>query len=113
MTLDKNAINKVVPVEADMGAENLGLSQKDRNMLVNEVNIVFHFAATLRLEANLSDAIILNTLGTLRLMQLCKEIKQLKVGKDFVQYMFLTYTIFVYSLLFICLRRSVIATWKF
>lgn len=96
-----------------MGAENLGLSEKDRIILVNEVNIVFHFAATLRLEANLPDAIIQNTLGTLRLMQLCKEFKQLKVNKDFAQCMVLIYIVFVYSLLYIYLRHSVTAMWKF
>jgi len=40
---------------------------------------VFHFAATLRLEAKLKDAVEMNTRGTWRLLQLARGMTQLKV----------------------------------
>lgn len=58
--------------------EGLGISAEDRRKLVENVSIVFHFAATLRLEAELKDSIEMNTGGTLRVLTLAREIKNLK-----------------------------------
>lgn len=46
--------------------------------LCNKVNIVFHCAATLRLEANLKDAIEMNLAGTKRVIELCRKLKNLQ-----------------------------------
>ena len=45
----------------DVCLPNLGLTDQQRELLINEVHIVFHFAAKLRLEAKLKDAIEMNT----------------------------------------------------
>lgn len=55
------ALRKVVPVVGDVNMDKLGLSTEDREILINEANVVFHCAATLRLEAKLKDAIEMNT----------------------------------------------------
>lgn len=47
--------------------------------VVKSTNIVFHCAATLRLEAKLKDAIEMNTSGTKRILTLCKKMANLEV----------------------------------
>lgn len=69
---------KLVPVSGDVGAENLGLSDADRQMLIENVNVVFHSAATLDFEATLKPTVEINLLGTRRVMQLCQQAKNIK-----------------------------------
>ncbi|XP_014371659.2 putative fatty acyl-CoA reductase CG8306 [Papilio machaon] len=78
-TGSKDVFNKLVAVAGDVGEDDLGLSQTDRDMLVNNVNVVIHSAATLDFEDNLKPTVKINILGTRRVMELCKEIKSLKV----------------------------------
>lgn len=73
-----NAFNKVVLLNGDVNTENLGLESTAINKLATEVDIVFHLAATLKLEANLKDAIEHNTKGTIRLLEMCRKIKNLQ-----------------------------------
>ncbi|KYN02613.1 PREDICTED: putative fatty acyl-CoA reductase CG5065 [Cyphomyrmex costatus] len=70
-------LKKVIPLNGDVCLPNLGLTNRHRELLINEVHIVFHFAATLRLEAKLKDAIEMNTTGTKKLLDLAKEMKHL------------------------------------
>jgi fatty acyl-CoA reductase len=51
---------KVIPLQGDLSLENLGLNEKHYELLINEVNLVYHFAATLRLEATLRNAVEMN-----------------------------------------------------
>lgn len=74
-----DVFNKLIPVAGDVGEENLGLSPQDRQTLVNNVNVVIHSAATLDFQENLRPTVKINVLGTRRVMDLCKEIKDLKV----------------------------------
>lgn len=46
-------------------------------MLVNNVNIVIHSAATLDFQASLRPTVMINLLGTRQVMELCKQIKNL------------------------------------
>lgn len=68
---------KVIPINGDVCLPNLGLTDKQR-MLLTKVHVVFHFAATLRLEAKLKDAIEMNTTGTKKVLDLAKEMKHLE-----------------------------------
>lgn len=52
---------KVIAMNGDVCSFNLGITDQQRELLINEVHVVFHFAATLRLEAKLKDAIEMNT----------------------------------------------------
>ncbi|KOB69039.1 Fatty acyl reductase, partial [Operophtera brumata] len=70
---------KLVPVSGDVGEEGLGLSPADRQTLVDNVNVVIHSAATLDFQDNLRPTVSINLLGTRRVMDLCKQIKDLKV----------------------------------
>jgi fatty acyl-CoA reductase len=71
---------KLVALAGDVGEDNLGLSPADRTLLTENVNVVFHSAATLDFEATLRPSVNINLLGTKRVVQLCKEISHLEVG---------------------------------
>lgn len=61
----------------------MGLSNEDRQILINNVNIVLHSAATLDFNQPLKPTVNINILGTRRVVKLCTEIKDLKVKLKF------------------------------
>lgn len=69
-----SVLGRVQPVRGDVSLPNLGLSPEDRNLLLKKVNIVFHMAATVRFNEPLSAAVNMNTKGTARIIELCKEL---------------------------------------
>jgi alcohol-forming fatty acyl-CoA reductase len=73
----QDVFKKLVAVAGDVGEENLGLSAADRQLLANNVNVVIHSAATLDFQASLKPTVFINLLGTRRVMDLCKEVKNL------------------------------------
>jgi nucleoside-diphosphate-sugar epimerase len=75
-----NVFNKVVSVHGDVSETDLGLSDGDRQRVVTAVNVVFHAAATVRFNESLKAAVMLNTLGTQRVIQLCRDIQNLQVS---------------------------------
>lgn len=75
------AAAKVVAIPGDLCAEGLGISAQNRALLQQEVSIVFHSAATLKLEAPLKDSVIQNTTGTAQLITLAKGMKKLDVSQ--------------------------------
>jgi len=70
---------KVVAIAGDVSVTNLGLSDADRLLLADRVSIVFHAAATIRFDAPLRQAVILNVRGTKYVLELAKEMKNLEV----------------------------------
>ena len=70
---------KVVAIAGDVTMTNLGLSGANRQLLADRVSIVFHTAATIRFDAPLKQAVIVNTRGTKYMLDLAKEIKNLEV----------------------------------
>ncbi|CAH1394511.1 unnamed protein product [Nezara viridula] len=70
---------KVIPIAGDVSLPELGLSAVNEKVLIEEVDIVVHGAASLRLEAKLKENINMNTEGTLRVVQLCRKIKNLQL----------------------------------
>ncbi|KAK5638477.1 hypothetical protein RI129_012772 [Pyrocoelia pectoralis] len=73
-----DCFNRIVAVPGDVGQNNLGLSDCDYKYLCGRISIVFHSAATVRFNEDLRDAVLLNTLGTKRMADFCKDIKNLK-----------------------------------
>lgn len=57
----------------------LGINTEDQQLLINEVSIIFHLAATVRFDDPLKDAVLMNTRGTRELVVLAKKMKNLKV----------------------------------
>ena len=78
-TKNDSIMQKIIFVNGDITLDGLALSSQDEQMLVDEVNIVFHCAANVRFNDPLKEAININTTGTLRMLQLAKKMKNLKV----------------------------------
>ncbi|KAK9886421.1 hypothetical protein WA026_016701 [Henosepilachna vigintioctopunctata] len=71
-------LQKVLPIEGDITQPELAISINDRNMLVRNVNIVFHSAATVKFDEKLKLSVTINVLGTQRLVELCKKMANLE-----------------------------------
>ncbi|KAF2902454.1 hypothetical protein ILUMI_03730, partial [Ignelater luminosus] len=78
-TRGEEILNKVVAIPADLMALDLGLSPENRKMLAEEVNIIYHLAASIRFDDPLKKAVLLNVRGTKLMLEFAKECKQLKV----------------------------------
>lgn len=70
---------KLKALQGDVLFDNLGLSNSDVEDLSKEISVVFHFAATLRLEAPLKANVDMNTTGTLRALNVAKRLKKLDI----------------------------------
>lgn len=71
----------MVAVAGDVGTPGLGLSAADKVVLIQNIHIVFHCAATLDFEASLRSTVTINLLGTREVVSLSKEITNLKVTR--------------------------------
>ena len=67
-------------VTGDFEKRGLGLSEDDRAVLVRDINIIFHCAATVRFNEKLRTAICINILGTKYMLDLAREMPHLKVN---------------------------------
>lgn len=74
-----NVLRKLICIPGDINDVKLGLDDGDIDVLQQNVDIVFHVAATVRFNEPLKDAANLNTFGTHRVMELCTKMKKLKV----------------------------------
>lgn len=70
---------KVEVINGDIMEPELGMSPEDRALLHNEVNVVFHAAATIRFDEPLKKAVILNTRGTKFMLDLASGMKNLEL----------------------------------
>jgi fatty acyl-CoA reductase len=84
-----NVLKKIVSVQGDVSETDLGLSDQDRQRVVTEVNVVFHAAATVRFNESLKSAVTLNTLGTQRVIQVCRDMQNLQVSSCAVHWGYL------------------------
>lgn len=73
------AMSKIRVVEGDMSLPNLSLSEADLKLLLDNVSLVFHSAATIRFNEELRKAVQLNVKGTQQLLYICRQMKNLKV----------------------------------
>lgn len=71
-------LRKVVAVPGDITLPELGISVSDRELLCEEVSVVFHSAATVKFDEALKLSIEMNLLGTKRMLQLAHHMKKLE-----------------------------------
>lgn len=71
-------IDRVHPVHADYSAPDLAISSEDRQLIVDEVEIVFNVVASVKFNEKLADAIDINVLGTNKIINLTMKISNLK-----------------------------------
>ncbi|RZF49251.1 hypothetical protein LSTR_LSTR002872 [Laodelphax striatellus] len=72
-------LSKVTALEGDVSLEGVGVSAPDRATLVSQVSVVFHLAASLKLEGRLKQLVNTNLQGTQRVLDLCSQMEQLKM----------------------------------
>ncbi|XP_022907146.1 putative fatty acyl-CoA reductase CG5065 [Onthophagus taurus] len=71
-------LNKIKIIEGDVSQHNLGISEIDREKLAEKLTMIFHSAATVRFNEDFKTAVVLNTLGTKRVLEFGAEIKNLQ-----------------------------------
>jgi alcohol-forming fatty acyl-CoA reductase len=72
-------LDKVHVIKGDISVEGLGLNDNDENLLIDNVNLVFHCAANVRFDQTLKNAVNFNTNGTHRVLKLAERMKKLVV----------------------------------
>ncbi|CAG9797074.1 unnamed protein product [Chironomus riparius] len=70
-------MQKIVPVFGDIQKENCGLNDEHLRKVIEESELVFHMAASLKLEATLKPNIEMNLLGTKHVIDMCKRMPKL------------------------------------
>ena len=73
-SIDQSLRDKVVALEGDITLPKLGLSDEDESKVVNEVSVVFHSAATVKFDEDLSKSIAMNVQGTVSVVNLTRKI---------------------------------------
>ncbi|KAL3270934.1 hypothetical protein HHI36_021439 [Cryptolaemus montrouzieri] len=71
-------IHRVVGINGDVSYPDLGISKTDKQTLIENINVVFHGAATVRFDENLKLAYNVNVTGAERVLELGKQMKHLK-----------------------------------
>jgi len=78
----EEALSRVVAVSGDITEDRLGLSEEEENVLAETVNIVFHCAATVRFDEDLTKSIGMNVSGVLAVVALAKKMARLEALVD-------------------------------
>lgn len=68
-----------MPVEGDICKDGLALKPEDRLRIQAEVNVIINLAASVDFNEQISDAIQINYMGCLRMLELASECKHLQV----------------------------------
>ncbi|XP_076350975.1 putative fatty acyl-CoA reductase CG5065 [Tachypleus tridentatus] len=72
-----SAITKIVPITGDVTENGLGINFSDEALLLNNVSVVFHCAATVRFDDSFKVSVNINVVGTKRVLELCHKMKHL------------------------------------
>ncbi|XP_058799232.1 putative fatty acyl-CoA reductase CG5065 [Phymastichus coffea] len=75
---DARKLQKLRGIAGDCQRRNLGIADDDMDLLKEQVSVVFHVAATVRFDENLSAAFATNVRSTSNVVDLCKNMKNLK-----------------------------------
>jgi len=78
--LEKNPgiVDKVRVVKGDLLEPDLGLSANDTNTLASNVEVVFHCAANVRFDQPLRPMVMMNVVGTLKVLRLTEKMSHLQ-----------------------------------
>lgn len=74
---DKAQLDKIKLIRGDILSDGLGISDEDRVLLAENVEVVFHCAANVRFDQELKQAVNFNTNGALRVLSLAEQMKRL------------------------------------
>ncbi|XP_017770686.1 PREDICTED: uncharacterized protein LOC108558317 [Nicrophorus vespilloides] len=71
-------LEKLVMVAGDCSLPNLGIKDEDRKMIIDEVHVIFHCAATVRFDQKLRTATNINVIATKDICAMAREMINLK-----------------------------------
>jgi fatty acyl-CoA reductase len=71
---------KITAVSGDVTLPEFGLSPSDLQLLIENVSVVFHSAATIRFNEELKTALDMNVKGPMQLLEICRKMKRLEVS---------------------------------
>jgi len=71
-------LNKVEAICGDITDPGLGISPQDEALLVDEVSVVFHSAATVKFDEELKKSVSMNVKAVLSIIELCKKMEKLE-----------------------------------
>lgn len=74
-----NFHEKLVPIFGDITLPELGIKPEDLKFLCDNMNVVFHSAATIRFDEHLRVAVDMNVIAVRKMTVLCKQFKHLEV----------------------------------
>ncbi|KAJ8674565.1 hypothetical protein QAD02_005827, partial [Eretmocerus hayati] len=77
--VNPNFTKKVTGIRGDVSSEDCGLSDADKQIIVNKINIMFHGAANVMFNAKVKVSLNTNVLGTQRILKLAQACKNLEV----------------------------------
>ncbi|KAI5700888.1 hypothetical protein M8J75_003835 [Diaphorina citri] len=72
-----NFTERIVVLTADLQSDGLGLDEKEKKVLREDINIVFHVAATVKFDEHFQTAFEINCKGTEKLLKMAEEMKNL------------------------------------
>lgn len=72
--------HKIIAIQGDCTLAGLGLKLTDRQTLIDNINVVFHAAATVRFDEKIRLAVSINVHGTRDILELCMHLKHLRVS---------------------------------
>ncbi|KAH8409864.1 hypothetical protein KR222_011011 [Zaprionus bogoriensis] len=75
---DPDALQRIAPISGDCQNPDLGISQADRALLSEKVQVVLHGAATVRFTEPLHLALDINTRATRSMLQLARQMQRLE-----------------------------------
>ena len=67
----------MVAIPGDITAPSLGISPADMEIIISNVSVIFHAAATVKFDGDLADSIKMNVKGTLSIVDLARRIDSL------------------------------------
>jgi len=80
--LDETLLGKVEAVNGDIVEERLGLDSESEEIIKTEVNIIFHSAATVRFDEDLTKSVAMNVTAVSSLVSLARQINNLEAVVD-------------------------------
>ena len=71
------ALKKLIAIPGDITEPNLSISPIDEAMLIKDVSVIFHVAATVKFDDDLADSIKMNVQGTQSIVELARKMNSL------------------------------------
>lgn len=75
---NSKALEKIHIVNGDLTLANLGISPSDEKMLCERISVIFHSAATVKFDDDLTKSVAMNVEGTKSMLTLAKKMDQLE-----------------------------------